>query len=477
MIKRKLRIILVSVVLAVIASGAWWEIVTKHQGLVVSLLPATPDLTTAPAILQNEIAAAEEQAHSRFGAVAGLAKLSRLYHANGFLNEAVQCYKGVEQLEPSEPRWLHFHAAILAGFGELEPARALWHRVVELAPDFLPARLRLGDCEFKSNRAGEAAAIYAAVLQHDPGNSYAVLGLARLDYEAQRWAKAQERLEQVVKQTDYILGYDLIVSLYEQTGQSEKARAIRAAHKASGAYRDVPDPWIDGIMDVCYDPYRLALTAGFMARDGDAAKSVHLLERAIELNPDNASLRFQLGTLSASQGHLTVAREQLERCVRLAPAFADGWARLSELQAQQGENSAAAQTLSKGLLSCPNSAGLHLMHASHLQQAGLNTQAINEYQEAIRLRPNEAEPYIRLSSFYIQLGQAAEAILILQESLEAEPDNPMALSTLAYYAISAHNEPSALQWLEKVRNQPRVQPEQVAKLLGAYQEQFGRPLR
>jgi Flp pilus assembly protein TadD len=177
------------------------------------------------------------------------------------------------------------------------------------------------------------------------------------------------------------------------------------------------------------------------------------------------------------QGNIPVAREQLERCTRLAPDFADGWAQLSALQAQLGESAAAARTLAAGLVNCPQSPGLHLMRARKLQQAGLGNEAIAEYRESIRLRPNEAEAYIELANFYINLGQTNAAIPLLQQSLEAEPGNPMALSTLAFYAISTGDESAALRWFARVRNQPRVPSEQVAKLRAAFQEQFGRTLR
>jgi tetratricopeptide (TPR) repeat protein len=464
-------------IVAALAGAWWWQQANRAYSLVAKSLPVTPDLSATPNALRTQVAVAESDAHTHFGARAGLARLSQIYHANGFLGEAMQCYAGLEQLEPSEPRWLHLHASILAGYGETDPAIALWQRTIALAPNYLPAQLRLGDCQLKSNRPAEATATYASVLQKDPANAYALLGLARLDYEASRWDKAQERLETVVKQTNYALGYDLIVTLYERSGQTERAIAIRGANKASGAFRDPPDPWLDDLMDACFDPYRLALSAGFIARNGDPAKAVRLLERAIELAPDDVSSRFQLGTLSASQGNNAVAREQLERCTRLAPDFADGWAQLSALQAKLGDSATAARILATGLVNCPQSPGLHLMRARTLQKAGASNEAIAEYRESIRLRPNEAEAYIELGNYYINLGRIEDSVPLLQQSLEAEPANPMALSILTFYAISTGDESTALRWFSKVRNQPRVPSEQVAKLRAAFQEQFGHPLR
>ncbi len=476
--KKPIFSLLAGTVVVSAALGAWgWLQAGKTQSQVVAALPTSPDVSNSPARLRDELSSADTEARSRLHARAGLVSLSRLYHANGFLNEAVQCYTELEVLDPTEPRWPHLHATILAGFGEIEPAIALWQRVVMRDPKYIPAQLRLGDGQLKSNHPDEAGATYSRVMSEDPSNSYALLGLARLDYEAGRWDKAQQRLETVVQQTNYTLGYDLIVTLYEKSGQTDRARAIRASQKASGAYRDPPDPWLDELMDVCYDPYRLALTAGFIARNGNPGKAAQLLQRAIELAPDDVASRFQLGTLSIEQKNFPVAREQLERCTRLAPEFADGWAQLSGLQTQLGETSAAASTLAAGLAHCPESPGLHLMRAHALKKAGSNSEAIAEFRESIRLRPNEADAYIELANFLINLGRVDEAVRLLEQSLEAEPGNPMAISTLAFHAITTGDESSALRWMARVRNQPRVAREQAEQLRAAYEQQFGHPLR
>ena len=264
------------------------------------------------------------------------------------------------------------------------------------------------------------------------------------------------------------------MSLYERTGQRDRALAIRGAAKASGAYRDPPDPWLDEILDACFDPYRLALAAGLAAgRSGGVATAVRLLERAIELAPDDVSSHFQLGSLAAEQKNYQVARTQLELCTTLAPDFADGWARLSALQVQLGEGTAAERSLSAGLKNCPNSPGLHLMRARNLLRAERTGEAINEFMISIRLRPNEPDAYIELGSTYVGLGRVDEGVEQLRLALEADPANPTALAILAYSAIAAGKEPEARQWLARVALQPRVPHDRVEQLRAAYRQTFG----
>ncbi len=470
--------ILILIFCVVLAGGGfwWWRYAGERQAIVARALPAVPDLSPVLPVLRDRIVAAQQRARSRFTASPGLAELSRLYHANGFLDEAARCYTGLEELAPTEARWLHRHATILAGYGEIADGTRLWRQVIRLAPDYIPARLRLGDCLLKSNQNAEAATAYADVLRINPDNSYALLGLARIDLEAGRWDQARTRLEAVVSQTNYSLGYDLIVSLYERLGLREQAAAIRGANKASGAYRDPPDPWLEELNDDCFDSYRLSLAAGLATSFHDRAKAVSLLERAIALAPEDVSCHFQLGCLSVEQHNIPVAREQLELCTTLAPDFSDGWARLSDLQAQIGENLAAESTLTAGLKHCPSSPGLHLMRARNLRKAGRGEEAVNEFLISIRLRPNEPDALVELGSLYIETGRVGEGVQKLNEALDADPGDPAALGILAFYAVSTANETESRRWLERVVNQPRVPREQVGRLLDAYRQTFGRDL-
>ncbi len=469
--KAKAKLILsVTLVLAATAGGLWWHWSGTRLAVVQETRPALPNLSATAEILRTRMAEADARTSSRAGAARGLAELSQLLHANGFLEEAKQCYIGLERIEPNEPRWLHRHATILAGYGDMETAVGLWQRVITLAPSYLPARLRLGDCLLKSNRPDEASAAFSEVLKQDNTNSYALLGLARIDLEAGRLEPAREKLEKVVTQTNYQLGYDLIVNLYERLGQKDQAHAIRGFTRASGAYRDFPDPWMSELIEVCFDPYRLAVAAGF-AKAPD--ETIRLLERAVELAPNEISYRFQLGCAAEAQRNFPLAREYLERCTIMAPDFADAYAHLSAIQAQQGDTAGSTRTIITGLSRCPTSPGLHLMRARTLKAEGRIPEAIGEYQASIRYRSNESDAYVELGNTLISVGHEAEGVEQMRRALAVDPGDPTALGILTFFSISTGNEPEAQRWFKRVSNQPRVPAEQVASLHEAYRQAFG----
>ena len=471
--KKPALVILFSCLAAAVAGAWWWEKSGAEYAVVQKSLPPAPDLTSARAVLRERIAAAEGRAQSRISAAKGLKELSRLYHANGFLEEATRCYQGLEKLEPANARWLHLHATILAGFGEIDEATRLWRMAVQRDPNYVPSQLRLGDCLLKSNHLEEAASIYAEVLRKTPENSYALLGLARIDYEKKHWQDARAKLERVVAQTNYNLGYDLIVTVYMRLGEEELARAVRRRVKASGAFRDAPDPWLDELISYCVDPYRIAIVAGAEAQAGDTAKAVLLLKQAISLAPDDVSSHFQLGCLDEAQKDFAGAREQLELCTVLSPEFADGWTHLSTTLSAAGNDREAERVLGEGLQKCPGSPGLHLLRAQNLRRMGRTEEAIGEYLVSIRLRPNEPEAYTELGAIYLGLGRTDEGIEKMRDALNADPGDPMALGILAFYSISVGDYGAANQWLARVANQLRTPPEQTARLLDAYRQKFG----
>lgn len=452
---------------AAVATILTWQAHTRGAAVRAARPPA-PDLRTWPEEFRIQITAASRDS------IAAFAKLSRLYHANGFLTEAARCYEALEQFQPREPRWPHRHAVILAGHGFAEPAITRWQRVLALAPDYLPARVQRGDLLAKSERPADAARVYADVLARKADEPYALLGLARIDLDAGRWEGARQKLEKVATLTNYDLGYDLLVTVYEYFGQHDRAAALRGRAKAAGSFRNPPDPWIDELMDDCFDAYRLSLAAGVASRTGDRAAAQRLLERAVALAPEDVAMRFQLAGVWTEAGDLGRARAELERCTAVAPTFPDAWAHLTALLARAGDRAGAERTLAAGLLNCPDSPGLHLMRARNLREAGRAGEAIVAYRTSIRLRPNEADAYLELATTLFRLERVPEGLEQLHAALRAEPEHPAVLGLLTFHAVSQGDEATARAWLQRVRAQPRAPGEQVQRLRAAYRERFGR---
>lgn len=438
-------------------------------------IPPRPDLSQWPAEFQTRVVRDESRVRSGQEALTALGDLASIYHANGFYPAAARCYQALLTTDPENPRWTHRLASLLAGLGQLDDAVPLLNRTIELDPDYLPSRIRLGDIQLKLNQPAGARAAYNRVLERDPNNPHALLGLARIDLLDENWESARRKLEQAGAHSDGRIGSDLLVTVYQKTGQTARANALRSRAQASGSFTDIDDPWIDGLLDDCYDAYRLASAAGIAELGGDTATAIRRLERAIAVAPEGTTARFQLGTLHAAKGDFTKARTLFEHCTRVAPDLADGWAQLASVLLKVGRGNEANRVIAQGLEHCPDSPGLHLLWAQRLHDAGDWEHAEAEFRKVIRLRPEEAEPYVKLASLLFSTGRMSDGRRELERAIATEPQNPVALSTLAFHAISTGDADAATRWMTEVRNQPRILPAERNALAAAFQRRFGRP--
>lgn len=456
-----------------LAVGWRWRTVADDRAIIAASVPPLPHLTGLPAELGRRIDQSDQRARRGPDRLGALAELSRLYHANGFLAAASRCYEGLLRVDPDNPRWTHRFASILAGYGEMPEALPLLRRTVVLAPRYVPARLRLAEALLDLNQTAAAARAYTETLRLAPGNPYAELGLARIEIAAGRWRQARDRLEVAVKRSDYRVGYDLLPTVFDHLGETRRADAVRGRAKASGAYVDPYDPWLEELLDDCYNTYRLSMAAGVAAQRGHYRRAVHWVKRALKLAPDNGTLRFQLGMIYLGQKEDANAVPELARCTALRPDFADGWAYLHVAYLDLGKTAAAARVLAQGLAHCPESPGLRLAYARQLMAAGRYTAAIPQFQASIRLRPDEAGAYVLLASDYFRLNEITQGVAELHRALEAEPENPTALSTLAFYSISIGDEAAARKLMLQVRRQVRLGTGMIDRLTAAFQKKFG----
>lgn len=469
------RRVVVSAVFTVLVlfGGGWlgWRVQQAH-GIAAGYIPKMPDVSGRPPELAERIAAAEKDAHGYFHPGEGLAELSRLYHANGFFDEALRCYDGLQRLQPHEAKWPHLEAGILASYGRLEEAQPLYLKAAMLAPDYLPARLRLGEVMLKANRTADAARIYADVLKRSPDQPYALLGLARCALAADDWERAHAELQRAVAANpDFVGGLSLLASVEEHLGRTADADALRA-RVGRREFADLTDAWAESLIEDCYDPYQLSVAAAVAHFRGENATATQRLERAIALSDAPAPYYRQLGKLLLGDGELIGARSNLEQAAALDPTDADTWVLLVNML-EKTDRAEAYRKVNAGLVKCPESWALHLAYGRMLSADGQLDRALPQLQEAKRLRPSEVNSYIELALAYFKRGAVDEGVNEMKQALVVQPDQPLALVVMARDAISRGDEPGARGWIRRIKLQTRVRAEDVQTVATEFREKFG----
>ncbi len=452
-----------------------WQRHVQDETLRREMLPGVPTLTAWPAELRLQIETATRAVSRGENSAEALETLASLCRANGFLDEARRCYFALEATGEATALTRYRHALILAGYGEAEPAALALRQVLRDTPTYIPASIRLGDLLLKQGLVDEASEAFHQALGLDSEQPYALLGLARCAMERGEWTEARRHLEKVTALTQNRLGYDLIVTVYERLSLPDEAKALRARSKAQGTYRDLPDPWLDELIDLSCDPAQLGLAATTRKEAGDPAAARRLLDRALRFAPQDAKLHFQLALLLKEQRDFRGALPALQRCTELDPTFADGWVYLWDVLSELGQSAAARTAFATGLRHCPDSYGMNLMRARELKQAGQLRDAIPYFEKVIRLRPTEPDAAIDLALTHLALGQTEAALAAFHRALAAEPDHPLVLTTLAFHAIQSGQAGEARQWLERCQRQPRVSSKDLQQLTQFYRQTFLSP--
>lgn len=472
---RTLRWLLALAFLGVLAVGGffWWRN-AQQSALALAHLPTRPDLEGVSRELIARVDEAEEAVRRGRNPVEGLKILSRLYQANGFSEPALQIYRGLTLLEPTNPRWIHLEATLLAGSGRLEEAAPLLRRVVELAPEYLPARIRLADALLKLNQTDAATDGYRAVLARDPKNVYALLGLARCKMEAKHWTLAEENLQKAVQaDPNFSAAWMLLAGLADQRGDAATAVSDRAHSTKGTRFQDVPDPWVDELFDDCYDPYKLRVAAATLEGAGNPAGATKILERTLQLYPNDAAAHRELARLLMAQGDLARAGPHLEKAVTLAPDDSENWIGLFKLAEANHDVPGATRAVMAGLSHCPNSPSLRLERGRQLLAEKKPQDALVEFNESKRLRPNDPDAMVQIAVAYFYLGDVAKGVAQMRAVLQVQPDHPMALLTLARNSIESGDEANARAYLLRLRQQSHVRPDDLNELAAMYQQRFG----
>ncbi len=456
------------------AAIAWKSCSDAQRRLEIALAywPERPDVSGRSASFKKAFLALEDTFHAQENTLSSLAGLSRLYHANGYFDQAIQCYGGLLQLELGNAIWPHRLAAIYANFGQLDLALPLLEKTLDLQPDHAPAWIRLGNAHLKLNRVEAAEGSFQSALKIEAKNPHALFGLARVRAAGADWETVVGLLETSRRESQVDLGIDLLVTAYEKLGRERRAFSIRGEAKALSAHNELPDRWISELNDVCFDDYQLALAGGTAKYVGDISTAIRRLRQAIKLAPENGRHRIQLGLIYMESDRLKDALEQFNQSIRIDPTLPDAWTHSIAIHKQLGQTTQAEALLESGLLHCPNAYHLLMEKGRLLQSRGLTQLSTKYFLSAAEERFDSAQPLVEAATNYFSMEQVSQGMEILKQALLAEPDHPLALSTLAFAAIGTKQKPLALELLEKIETQPRVPAEDLRQLRAKFQETF-----
>ncbi|HEY5552674.1 MAG TPA: tetratricopeptide repeat protein [Opitutaceae bacterium] len=414
----------------------WYRLPVRVE----AALPARPsNLPSKSAELEKRINEAGRLARERRSALEGVAVLGRLYHANGCLREAESCWRLLRSEQPRIARWSYYLADLRRTAGDDAAVAELLAETARLAPDYAPSWLRLADLEFKTGRPDDADVHYRRRLALLPSDPYARLGLARVAMQRGDDAGARLWIEQIIQDTpDFPTAHNLYAEMLATDGRSDEAFRHRNLGREAGRFREADDPWMKELDEWCLEPKRLALlsTMAYQTRSGD--RGVSLLERAVELAPDDPSIHEALGTLYLQLGEPAKAQPIFESTLRLPES--DGrrvmlTVKLADALRLQQHSEDALRIVREELSHTSSAYELHNQHGAVLADLGRVEESVEAYRKAVALAPNDTDSNFNLGSGLLALGRREEGVRHLKQSLTLQPTYPRTLIVLGRMAL------------------------------------------
>ena len=257
----------------------------------------------------------------------------------------------------------------------------------------------------------------AAIRQHllaiaqksdpDPDGIMAALRQARIDQNAKAFKQlvfSDERVKTLPPLMLFVLGSSLLAG-------GDASGAVRLLETALD--RNPRDFWLNYQLGV-------ALTQLKPPRNAEA---IRYDTAAIALRPDVPSLWVNLGGVLAQQGRLAEAIAAFNKAIADKPDFALAHYSLGIARLRGNETEAGRKALEEAIRLRPDFAPAHYALGNFLARQRSFDEAEKNLREAIRLKPNYADAHNDLANVLTFRGQPDEAISSYQTALKYAPED------------------------------------------------------
>ncbi len=422
------------------------------------------------------------------------------------LDEAHEHAVALLSLSADDPQSLYVAGVVEYRRGALLEADKQLSKAIQVAPDFVKARLLLAQTNLRTGSAAKALAVLQPLLAEGGGDAAALTAAGEAYLQLGDGRRAEEFFSKATKADPKSIRNQVALALLQMArGKSDSGlaalqtiastdsgtiadmalvsalterkdweRALKAVTRLQAKMPDKPVPpnlrgrieLLRGNKDkaraafeeaVKLDPVYLPAVSSLAELDvddkhPDAAMARY--ENILAVDPGNITANMAIVTLRAKAGAGTdelVAT--LSKLIRQAPGEMQPRLALIELQMKAKDIKSALASAQDAVTAVPDSAEAWRFLAQVQALAGDGNQAISSFNKLISLRPNTPEPYMLLAQLYSARGDKASATATVKRALSIKPDFQPGQVALLRAELAAGNPAQAHKIASEIRAQ------------------------
>lgn len=346
---------------------------------------------------------------------------ARIAHANEDWAEAEQAYisalETIGQFDIMTYEKFETMSAlidVLRQQGKASEAFVYEEILAKSAPGTIRSNLIAAQEAYNRGELNSAAGYLEEVLTQAPGNEQAAMMLGITRFRQGRAEEAEQLLAPVAAMDDSDQASRLLAATRLQMRDPEGAKEILA-----------------NIDDQESDPATLALVGIASLASGDTESGEQLIEKSLELAPDNNSLRLRYSNYHIQQGNIDRAITLARAAVEQDSASGSAKQILIRAQIAAQDLDGAISTASAWLEDDPENVQALVVRGDVARQADNQNQAAQFYQQAAKADPESPLPLMALGNLEQSRGNQEQAQEHYANALRLAPDNRNALQSLA----------------------------------------------
>ena len=276
----------------------------------------------------------------------------------------------------------------------------------------LDQAIRLAKKKSKEDTGEEAKRIYQDILVKFPKNKRAMEGLKALVGTGVGGASEVQDPPQEQQQ--------VLISLYN------RGQFIKALEQIAVLLERFPNSsFLHNISGVVYKGL------------GQLDTSIESYKKALAINPDHASVYYNMGNALKERGKLDEAIEAYNKALVFNPDYADAYNNIGNALQDQSKLEEAISAFKRVLSLKPNCAEAYCNIGNVFAAQGDLEEAIIAYRKSLSINPNSVVAHSHMAAVFADQGKLEEAIEAYSKALAINPDYGDAHNGLSFALLNA----------------------------------------